>query len=54
MSSPSKRTFPLRAYIAPAIARIVVDLPAPLEPIKVTISFSLTVKLMPLHAATSP
>jgi len=37
-SSPSITTLPLLAGVSPVIARSVVDLPAPLEPISVTTS----------------
>ena len=54
MSSPSKRIWPSRGGVRPEIERSVVDLPAPLEPISVTISPSSTVSETPLSAAMLP
>ena len=44
ISLPSKRIEPSRGGVRPEIERSVVDLPAPLEPISVTISPSSTVE----------
>ena len=52
--APSNRIAPRRARFSPEIERSVVDLPAPLEPISVTISPSLTVSEMPLSASIEP
>ena len=54
MSLSWKRIVPLRAGVSPEIERSVVDLPAPLEPISVTISPSLTVSEMPFSASIEP
>ena len=54
MSLPAKRIVPLRAGVRPEIERSVVDLPAPLDPISVTISPSSTVSEMPLRASMLP
>ncbi len=54
MSSPSKVIRPSRAGVRPEIERRVVDLPAPLQPMSVTISPSSTVIEMPLSASISP
>src|SRR5947207_391081 len=45
---------PARGKSAPAMARSVLDLPAPLAPIRVTISPCATCKLRSRQAATSP
>ena len=45
---------PVFGGLRPEIERSVVDLPAPLEPISVTISPSLTVSEMPLSASIEP
>ena len=45
---------PVLGGLSPEIERSVVDLPAPLEPISVTISPSLTVSEMPLSASIEP
>ena len=45
---------PLRGRISPEIVRSVVDFPAPLEPISVTISPSWTSKERPFTAAMLP
>ena len=42
MSWPRKRIAPVRGGVSPEMERSVVDLPAPLEPISVTISPSWT------------
>ena len=54
ISSPLKRIVPSRGGVSPEIERSVVDLPAPLEPISVTISPSSTVSEMPLSASMLP
>ena len=54
MSSPSITTLPLLAGVSPVIARRVVDLPAPLEPISVTTSPSSTVSETPFSASIPP
>ena len=54
ISSPSKRTEPWRGGVSPEIERSVVDLPAPFEPISVTISPSSTVIETPLSASMLP
>ncbi len=54
MSLPSKVTLPSRGALSDAIERSVVDLPAPLEPISVTISPSSTVSDTPLSASIWP
>jgi hypothetical protein len=51
---PWKRMTPMRAGVRPEIERSVVDLPAPLEPMSVTISPSLTSRLMPFSASMLP
>ena len=51
MSRPRKRIAPVRGGVRPEIERSVVDFPAPLEPISVTISPSLTSRVMPLSAS---
>jgi hypothetical protein len=45
---------PVLGELRPEIERSVVDLPAPLEPIRVTISPSLTSIEMPLRASIDP
>ena len=54
ISSPSKRIEPSRGGVSPEIERSVVDLPAPFEPISVTISPSSTSSEMPLSASMLP
>ena len=54
ISLPSKRIEPCRGGVRPEIERSVVDLPAPFEPISVTISPSSTSSEMPLIAAMLP
>ena len=54
ISRPSKRIEPARGGVRPEIERSVVDLPAPLEPISVTISPSSTVSETPLSASMLP
>jgi hypothetical protein len=54
MSLPWKRIVPLRGRLRPLIERRVVDFPAPLAPIKVTISPSRTSSEMPLIAWIDP
>jgi hypothetical protein len=54
MSLPSNRTTPLRAGLSPEMVRSVVLLPAPLEPMSVTISPSSTVSETPLSALMLP
>ena len=54
MSSPLKLMLPLRACRRPQTVFSVVDLPAPLAPIRVTISPSLTSKEIPLMAWMLP
>ena len=53
-SSPSITTLPLLAGVSPVIARSVVDLPAPLEPISVTTSPSSTDSDTPFSASIPP
>ena len=53
-SSPRSRTVPVRGRSSPEMVLSVVDLPAPLAPIKVTISPSSTSKLMPCSAWIAP
>ena len=48
-----KRIVPRRGWLSPLIERSVVDLPAPFEPISVTISLSLTASEMPLAPRSS-
>jgi hypothetical protein len=50
ISLSSNLIVPVFGFIRPLMVRSVVDLPAPLEPIRVTISPSLTSMLMPLMA----
>jgi hypothetical protein len=47
-------TQPVRGALSAEIVRSVVDFPAPLEPISVTISPSYTVSEMPLSASIEP
>ena len=54
ISWPSKRIEPSRGGVSPEIERSVVDLPAPLEPISVTISPSSTSSETPLSASMLP
>ncbi len=54
ISLPSKEIEPSRGGVSPEIERSVVDLPAPLEPIMVTISPSSTVSEMPFSAWMLP
>ena len=54
MSRPSKRMRPCRGRLSPLIARSVVDLPAPLAPISVTISPAPTRSETPLSAWIAP
>ena len=54
ISSPPKRIVPALAGVRPEIERSVVDLPAPFEPISVTISPSSTSSEMPLSASMLP
>ena len=54
ISSPAKPDRAVRGGVSPEIERSVVDLPAPLEPISVTISPSSTVSEMPLSAWMLP
>ncbi len=54
ISSPSKRIDPGPDGESPEIDRSVVDLPAPLEPMSVTISPSSTVIEMPFSASMFP
>ena len=54
MSLPSNLILPRFGRLIPWIVRRVVDLPAPLAPIRVTISPSCTVSEMPLMASMVP
>ena len=54
MSLPSKRIDPSRGGVRPEIDRRVVDLPAPFDPMRVTISPSSTSSEMPLSASMLP
>ena len=54
ISLPSNLIEPSRGGVRPEIERRVVDLPAPLEPIRVTISPSSTVSEMPFSASMLP
>src|SRR5438046_4210491 len=54
MSWPEKMIWPLRGSMAPATPRRLVVLPAPLAPMRVTISPSATSKEMSRTAGTSP
>ena len=54
ISAPLKTIRPVRGGTIPEIERSVVDLPAPLAPMSVTISPSLTSSEMPLSASIEP
>jgi hypothetical protein len=54
ISRPSRRTVPVRGLIVPLIVRSVVDLPAPFEPMRVTISPLSTVREIPSRARMFP
>ncbi len=54
IARPSKRIEPALGGVRPEIARSVVDLPAPFVPIRVTISPSSTVRLIPASASIEP
>ena len=54
MFSPLKTMSPVRGGVRPEMERSVVDLPAPLEPIRVTHSPSSTVSEMPFSASMLP
>ncbi len=54
MSRPSNRMWPARARGLPKIVIISVDLPAPLAPIRATISPALTSRSMPFSAMMLP
>ena len=54
MSWPANRMAPRAAGVSPEIERRVVDLPAPLEPIRVTTSPSSTVSETPFSASIEP
>ena len=54
ISLPSKSIRPAEAGVSPEMALSVVDLPAPLEPIRVTTSPSSTVSDTPLSASIEP
>ena len=54
MSLPSSSTLPLRGCSRPEMERRVVVLPAPLAPIRVTISPSSTVRETPIRAWMLP
>ena len=54
MSFPWKRIVPFRGWLRPLIERSVVDLPAPLAPISVTISPSRTSSVIPFRAWIAP
>ena len=54
ISAPWKTIVPVRGGTMPEIERSVVDLPAPLAPMSVTISPSLTSIEMPLSASIEP
>ena len=53
-SVPSKRISPLSAFLSPEMARRMVVFPAPLAPIRETISPSSTCMEIPLMASTTP
>ena len=53
-SSPFQMTEPEAAFTRPVMVRRVVDFPAPLAPISVTISPSCTSRLMPRRALIPP
>jgi hypothetical protein len=54
ISRPSNLIDPSRGGVSPEIERSVVDLPAPLAPISVTISPSLTSSVIPFSASIEP
>ena len=54
MSWPANVIVPRRGWFSPLIERSVVDLPAPFEPIRVTISPSCTSSEMPFSAWIEP
>ena len=54
MSLPRNVIVPSRGWLSPLIERSVVDLPAPLAPISVTISPSRTSSEMPFSASIVP
>ena len=54
ISAPANVTLPRAAGVRPEIERSVVDLPAPLEPIRVTTSPSSTVSETPFSASIEP
>ena len=54
ISCPAKRIVPSFGGTMPEMERSVVDLPAPLEPMSVTISPSRTSIVMPLSASIEP
>lgn len=54
MGFPWKRTSPCRGFTRPLMVRRVVVLPAPLEPIRVTISPSSTRREIPFRAWMCP
>ena len=54
ISVPSKRMLPERGLMRPEIVWSVVDLPAPFDPMRVTICPSSTRRLMPLTAWMAP
>ena len=54
MSLPWNVIEPWRGWTSPLIVRRVVDLPAPFEPIRVTISLSRTSIVTPLRAWIAP
>ena len=54
MFCPRKVMLPVFGFRRPEIVRSVVDLPAPFAPMSVTISPSLTSRLMPLSAWMAP
>ena len=53
-SVPSNWMEPAEAFTSPAMARRVVLLPAPLAPMRVTMDFSGTSKLIPFTASIPP
>ena len=54
MSSPRNRMLPVRGWLSPLMERSVVDFPAPLAPISVTISPSRTSSEIPFSASIVP
>ena len=54
MSSPAKVIVPATAGVSPQMARSVVDLPAPFDPMSVTTSPSPTVRDTPARASIAP